>query len=112
MDNKGNYTLNSINYRFTIVYFRKFIEKAIFTTPNTKSQIVKNEIPKNNPNEPPNSAKNDVKGYKNVSSLTVMLLLENPKMKPFSPEGSSINSISWKFVEHTLIINKMFQQGY
>ena len=77
-----------------MVYFRKFMEKDIFAIPNTKSQIVKNEIPKNNPNEPPNSAKNDVKGYKNVSSLTAMLLLENPKMKPFSPEGSSTYSIS------------------
>ena len=45
-------------------------------------------MPKKRPNDPPNSARKDVKGYKNASSFKVKLLVENRKANPMPPELS------------------------
>ena len=38
-----------------------------------KSQRPRKEKPRNRPRAPPTSARNDVPGYKNVSSLTILV---------------------------------------
>ena len=59
-----------------------------------RSQSVSMEKPRNSPRDPPASARNDMKGYRYVSSFTVKLLLENPDMKPRAPVLSALYSIS------------------
>ena len=78
---------NSISHSVLTEYKSEIDQRII-------SHKVRNENPTNNPNVPPNSATNELNGYRYASSLTVTVLVLNPNMYPGNPDGSGTGSIS------------------
>ena len=87
------YFKQPILYLHTLKLLKK--QNRNFRRSTMTSQKFKKEKPKNNPRDPPHSARNDVKGYRYASSLSMTLLLAKANANPSFPELSATKSISF-----------------